>query len=127
MADQEHASGEDLYPEEQEHSSPLGFGTPQEELDAINARMAEIKETVTSELIRDWPSPWKNDAMVNAKVTGRLGSNKHFQVLLARRRELDAELGIQEPTRESETAQDPMGSYASKIAAARSAQGSQKG
>lgn len=123
MADEGQASGEELHePAEQAYESPLGFSSPQEELDAVKTRMAEIKEIVTSELIRDWPSPWKNESMVNAKVTGRLSSNRHFQVLLARCRELEAELGIRDPSRESETAQDPMGSYASKIAADRNAQ-----
>jgi hypothetical protein len=85
-------------------SEELGFGSPEEELEAINARMNQIKEEVTADLLATWPSPWKNESMVNAKVGGRLGSHKHFQLLLQRRRELD------------EVGEDPMQAYANKLA-----------
>ncbi|MEX2587460.1 MAG: hypothetical protein WD602_05630 [Actinomycetota bacterium] len=100
---------------EQSMSEQLGFSGPEEEREAINAKMAEIKEAVTEELIRDWPSPWKSENMVGAKVTGRLSSHKAYQTLMARRRELDAQLGIVGAARQAEEAQDPMGSYAAKI------------
>lgn len=104
-------------------SEQLGFSSPEEELEAINARMAQIKEEVTADLLATWPSPWKNESMVGAKVTGRLGSHKFFQVLLARRRELDEMLGKDSSMARpmEDAAEDPMGSYAIKIAKDRSA------
>ncbi len=102
-------------------SEQLGFTGPEEELEAINARMLQIKEEVTADLLATWPSPWKNESMVSAKVTGRLGSHKSFQVLLARRRELDEQLGTDSGPRANDDAQDPMGSYAIKIARDREA------
>lgn len=102
---------------DQSVSQQLGFSGPGEELAAIETRMGQIREEVTTELLATWPSPWKNDAMVNAKVTGRLGSNKAFQVLLARQRELQAELGTESAAKpDFEDAEDPMGSYSLKIA-----------
>lgn len=103
-------------------SEELGFAGPEEELAAISARMDQIKEEVTADLLATWPSPWKNDSMVNAKVSGRLGSNKAFQVLLARRRELDEELGADSYSRETDEAQDPMGAYSIQAAKDRSAE-----
>ena len=102
-------------------SEQLGFSGPEEELAAINARMGQIKEEVTADLLATWPSPWKNESMVNAKVSGRLGSHKFFQVLLARRRELDELLGTDAGPKDVDDAQDPMGSYAIKIARDREA------
>lgn len=96
-------------------SEQLGFSGPEEELEAMRAKMSEIKQVVTDELIREWPSPWKSENMVNAKVTGRLSSHKAYQTLLARTRELEAQLGIVGGARVAEEAQDPMGSYAAKI------------
>ena len=55
--------------------------------------LAPTMTEVTADLLATWPSPWKNESMVNAKVGGRLGSHKHFQLLLQRRRELDEQLG----------------------------------
>lgn len=86
------------------------------ELEALQARMAEIKTQVTEELIRDWPSPWRNESMTNAKVGGRLGGNKEFQGLLRRRRELQETLGVADAPRQLEDAVDPMGSYANRLA-----------
>lgn len=100
---------------DQSMSEQLGFSGPEEELEAIDAKMAEIKKDVTEELVRDWPSPWKGEAMVGAKVTGRLSAHKAYQTLLARRRELEAQLGVSTGGRQTEEAQDPMGSYAAKI------------
>lgn len=100
---------------DQSISEQLGFSGPEEELDAIRAKMAEIKQVVTDELLAEWPSPWRSENMVNAKVTGRLSSHKAYQTLLARTRELEAELGIVGHARQAEEAQDPMGSYAAKI------------
>lgn len=97
-------------------SEELGFASPEEELEAINARMAQIKEEVTADLLATWPSPWKNDSMVNAKVSGRLGSHKHFQLLLQRRRELDEQLGTDSAPATVEVGEDPMQSYANKLA-----------
>ena len=116
VPEQTESETEDETEDEQSVSQQLGFSGPQEELDAINARMAQIKEDVTAELLASWPSPWKNESMVNAKVGGRLGSHKAFQVLLARRRELELELRIDSGPRAIEDAEDPMGSYAIKIA-----------
>lgn len=108
--------------EEQSVSEKLGFSGPEEELKAIIARMDEIREQQTADLLSSWPSPWKNEAMVGAKVTGRLGSHKAFQVLLQRKRELEEDLGVSEvPEREMEDAEDPMGSYAINIAKQREA------
>ena len=115
---QEVASGEEA---EESVSEQLGFSGPEEELAAINARMAQIKEEVTADLLATWPSPWKNESMVNAKVSGRLGSHKFFQVLLARRRELDEMLGTESGPKPPDEAEDPMGSYAIKIAKDRNA------
>jgi hypothetical protein len=84
----------------------------------IQDRMAEIKALVTEELIRDWPSPWRNEAMTAAKVSGRLSSHKEYQSLLSRLRELQKELGVTAKPRETEEAEDPMGSYAMKLARA---------
>jgi hypothetical protein len=64
----------------------------QEEMASLQERMDEIREWVTEELLDTWPSPWKNDSMVKAKVTGRLGSNKEFQAMLAALREAEAKL-----------------------------------
>lgn len=97
-------------------SEELGFGSPEEELEAINARMDQIKEEVTADLLATWPSPWKNESMVNAKVGGRLGSHKHFQLLLQRRRELDEQLGTDSTTAPVEVGEDPMQAYANKLA-----------
>lgn len=102
-------------------SEQLGFGSPQEELAAIIARMDQLKEEVTADLLATWPSPWKNESMVSAKVSGRLGSHKAFQVLLARRRELEEQLGTENAPRAVEDAEDPMGSYAINIARQREA------
>lgn len=85
------------------------------ELEAVQARMAEIKAQVSEELIRDWPSPWKAEAMVAAKVTGRLGGNKEFQGLLKRKRELQESLDMPDAPRQLEDAVDPMGSYANRL------------
>lgn len=101
---------------EQSVSQQLGFSGPQEELEAVTARMDKIREEVTADLLATWPSPWQNEAMVGAKVTGRLGSHKAFQILLARKRELENQLGVKSGPRAVEDAEDPMGSYASKIA-----------
>ena len=90
----------------------------QEELAQVASRMSEIKEAVKEELIRDWPSPWRNEGMTNAKVTGRLGSHKEYRVLLTRQRELEEALGIVAGPRIIEEAEDPMGSYAIKLAKA---------
>lgn len=106
---------------EQSMSEQLGFSGPEEELEAIDAKMAEIKQAVTDELVRDWPSPWKSENMVGAKVTGRLSSHKPYQTLLARRRELEEQLGVVVGARQAEEAQDPMGSYAAKIRKSREA------
>ncbi len=107
---------------EQSVSEQLGFSGPEEELEAIVARMDQLREQATADLLASWPSPWKNESMVNAKVTGRLGSNKAFQILLQRRRELEEQLGTFTPApRDMEDAEDPMGSYASKIAKQREA------
>jgi hypothetical protein len=97
-------------------SEELGFGSPEEELEAINARMDQIKEEVTADLLATWPSPWKNESMVNAKVGGRLGSHKHFQLLLQRRRELDEQLGTDSTSAPVEVGEDPMQAYANKLA-----------
>lgn len=97
-------------------SEELGFGSPEEELEAINARMDQIKEEVTADLLASWPSPWKNESMVSAKVGGRLGSHKHFQLLLQRRRELDEQLGTDSTTAPVEVGEDPMQAYANKLA-----------
>jgi hypothetical protein len=97
-------------------SEELGFGSPEEELEAINARMNQIKEEVTADLLATWPSPWKNESMVNAKVGGRLGSHKHFQLLLQRRRELDEQLGTDSAPAPVEVGEDPMQAYANKLA-----------
>ncbi|MEX0790460.1 MAG: hypothetical protein WD178_06750 [Actinomycetota bacterium] len=97
-------------------SEELGFSGPAEELAAINARMDQIKEEVTADLLATWPSPWKNESMVSAKVGGRLGSHKAFQLLLQRRRELDEELGTDSTSKPIESAEDPMQSYANKMA-----------
>lgn len=97
-------------------SEELGFANPEEELEAINARMNQIKEEVTADLLATWPSPWKNESMVNAKVGGRLGSHKHFQLLLQRRRELDEQLGTDSTTTPVEVGEDPMQAYANKLA-----------
>lgn len=97
-------------------SEQLGFSGPEEELEAITARMNQIREEVKAELLATWPSPWQNEAMVGAKVTGRLGSHKAFQILLSRKRELEEELGTDTVPRHMEDAEDPMGSYAMKIA-----------
>lgn len=97
-------------------SEELGFAGPEEELAAINTRMAQIKEEVTADLLATWPSPWKNDAMVSAKVGGRLGSHKHFQLLLQRRRELDEQLGTDSSSPPVEVGEDPMQAYANKLA-----------
>lgn len=97
-------------------SEELGFGSPEEELEAINARMDQIKEEVTADLLASWPSPWKNESMVNAKVGGRLGSHKHFQLLLQRRRELDEQLGTDSASAPVEVGEDPMQAYANKLA-----------
>lgn len=86
-----------------------------DDLAATEERMAQIKAQVTEELIRDWPSPWKNDAMVNAKVSGRLGGNKEFQALLAKRRVLQGQLGVAPAARQMEDAVDPMGGYANQL------------
>jgi len=88
----------------------------QEELAQLQARMEELKIAVTEELIRDWPSPWRNEGMTNAKVTGRLSSNKEYRELLTRQREIEATLGIVAGPRKIEEAEDPMGSYAIKLA-----------
>ena len=105
-------------------SEQLGFSGPEEELAAISARMNQIREEVTADLLATWPSPWKNEAMVGAKVTGRLGSHKFFQILLARKRELEEELGTETGPTEFEDAEDPMGSYAMKIARGQDTAGS---
>lgn len=97
-------------------SEELGFSGPEEELEAINARMNQIKEEVTADLLAAWPSPWKNEAMVSAKVGGRLGSHKAFQLLLQRRRELDEELGTDSTFAPIDTGEDPMQAYANKLA-----------
>jgi hypothetical protein len=97
-------------------SEELGFGSPEEELEAINARMNQIKEEVTADLLATWPSPWKNESMVNAKVGGRQGSHKHFQLLLQRRRELDEQLGTDSAPAPVEVGEDPMQAYANKLA-----------
>lgn len=97
-------------------SQELGFAGPAEELAAVNARMAEIKEEVTADLLATWPSPWKNESMVAAKVGGRLGSHKAFQLLLQRRRELDEELGTDSTPQQIDNGEDPMQSYANKLA-----------
>lgn len=97
-------------------SEELGFASPEEELEAINARMNQIKEEVTADLLATWPSPWKNESMVNAKVGGRLGSHKHFQLLLQRRRELDEQLGTDSAPAPVEVGEDPMQAYANKLA-----------
>jgi hypothetical protein len=97
-------------------SEELGFASPEEELDAINARMNQIKEEVTADLLATWPSPWKNESMVSAKVGGRLGSHKHFQLLLQRRRELDEQLGTDSAPAPVEVGEDPMQAYANKLA-----------
>lgn len=107
-------------------SEELGFAGPEEELAAITARMDQIKEEVTADLLATWPSPWKNDSMVNAKVSGRLGSNKAFQVLLARRRELDEELGADSYDRGIDDAEDPMGAYSIQVAKERGAAEAEK-
>lgn len=91
-------------------------GALQEELAQVASRMEELKVAVTEELIRDWPSPWRNEGMTNAKVTGRLSSNKEYRVLLTRQRELEAVLGIVAGPRKIEEAEDPMGAYAIKQA-----------
>jgi hypothetical protein len=54
--------------------------------------------------------------MVNAKVGGRLGSHKHFQLLLQRRRELDEQLGTDSAPAPVEVGEDPMQAYANKLA-----------
>lgn len=90
----------------------------EDELTETEKRMAQIKAETTEELIRDWPSPWRNDAMTSAKVSGRLSSNKEYQVLLHRQRQLREILGVAPKQRENDEAQDPMGSYAMKIAKA---------
>ena len=90
----------------------------EEELAQVASRMGEIKEAATEELIRDWPSPWRNEGMTNAKVTGRLSSNKEYRVLLTRQREIEEALGIVAGPRKIEEAEDPMGSYAIKLAKA---------
>ena len=84
-----------------------------EELAKIEARMAEIKETTLEELIRDWPSPWRNEAMTNAKVTGRLGGNRSTRPCWPRPVALRGlrKLGSRNPD-EYEQSEDPMGSYA---------------
>lgn len=115
------SEGTELLSEEDQEDSTqvsqeLGFSGPEEELAAINARMNQIKEEVTADLLASWPSPWKNESMVNAKVSGRLGSNKAFQVLLARRRELDEELGTDSAPKPIDTGEDPMQAYANKLA-----------
>jgi hypothetical protein len=102
---------------ETDESQP-GAGGGAAELEALQARMAEIKAEVTEELIRDWPSVWRNDEMTNAKVTGRLSSHKEYQTLLARQRVLQKELGVQAAPREVDEAQDPMGAYSIKLAKA---------
>lgn len=107
-------SEEELAPETV--SAELGFSGPEEELAAINNRMAEIKAEVTADLLASWPSPWKNDSMVNAKVGGRLGSHKAFQLLLQRRRELDELLGTDSAPPPMEDGEDPMQAYANKMA-----------
>ncbi|MGQ0678887.1 MAG: hypothetical protein ACT4OM_04385 [Actinomycetota bacterium] len=104
-----------------EAESAPAAGDPAGELSAVGARMAEIKAFVTEELIRDWPSPWRNEAMTNAKVGGRLGGNKEFQGLLARKRELEKELGVVYEARKMEQSEDPMGAYVTKAAEAEKA------
>ncbi len=105
-------------------SEQLGFSGPEEELEAITTRMNQIREEVTADLLATWPSPWKNEAMVGAKVTGRLGSHKAFQILLSRKRELEEELGTDTGPTHMEDAEDPMGSYAMKIARGQDTEGS---
>lgn len=105
-------------------SEQLGFSGPEEELEAISTRMNQIREEVTADLLATWPSPWKNEAMVGAKVTGRLGSHKAFQILLSRKRELEEELGTDTGPTHMEDAEDPMGSYAMKIARGQDTEGS---
>jgi hypothetical protein len=100
---------------EAQEGQSSGAGLEQE-MSQIQDRMAEIKDLTEEELIRDWPSPWRNEAMTEAKVSGRLSSHKEYQSLLQRLREIKKQLGVVAKPREMEEAEDPMGSYALKLA-----------
>ena len=109
---------EESMPETDEKSDRAAL---EEELAQIEDRMGQIKAETTEELIRDWPSPWRNEAMTQAKVSGRLSAHKEYQTLLVRQRKLNSVLGVTPKPRGSDEAQDPMGSYAMKLAKASNA------
>lgn len=70
-----------------------------EEVAELQRQMDEMRNAMREKLLAEWPSPWKNDQIVNTKVTGRLAENKEYKSLNLKIRaaeavaeKLDAEL-----------------------------------
>jgi hypothetical protein len=59
------------------------------EKDELRQRMDTIQQAVTSEVDRTWPSPFRGEEAMDAKVRARLTGHAEYQALRARRRELD--------------------------------------
>lgn len=65
-------------------------GVVQEEIADLRRRMDEIKAEVAEDLEKNWPSPWRGEQAMNAKVSSRLSGNTDYQSLLADLRKAEA-------------------------------------
>ena len=77
------------------------------ELEKLKSEMEAMKARVRDKLLAEWPSPWKNEQIVNTKVMGRLAEDKDYKELNGKIRELalsidemDAQLAILRPDAE---------------------------
>ncbi|MDQ4142938.1 MAG: hypothetical protein M3198_04195 [Actinomycetota bacterium] len=61
----------------------------EQELAKLNSEIEAMKARVRDKLVAEWPSPWKNDQIVNTKVMGRLAGDKDYRALNERVREVD--------------------------------------
>jgi hypothetical protein len=61
-----------------------------EEIAELQRQMDQMRGEMREKLLAEWPSPWKNDQIVNTKVTGRLAENKEYKALILKIREAEA-------------------------------------
>jgi hypothetical protein len=59
------------------------------ELQAVQAELDALRQTVAAEVDTTWTSAWKSPDTVDAKVRARLAGHKEYQALRVRIRELE--------------------------------------
>jgi hypothetical protein len=59
------------------------------EKDDVRLRMETIRQAMVSEVDSTWPSPFRGEEAMDAKVRARLTGHREYQALRARQRELD--------------------------------------